>query len=100
MIDAGASAVIGAHPHVTQGAEMYRGKPLVYSLGNFVFDLLDQPANGIGWQLRLVVDRRGVVSFSTTAVQLDDAGLPAPALGMATPCALRGAAAVSPCAAR
>ena len=36
-IDAGADLVIGSHPHVLQGIEYYKGKPLVYSLGNFVF---------------------------------------------------------------
>lgn len=36
-IDAGADLVIGAHPHVLQGLEYYKGKPIVYSLGNFVF---------------------------------------------------------------
>lgn len=36
-IDAGADIVIGSHPHVLQGIEYYRGKPIVYSLGNFVF---------------------------------------------------------------
>jgi poly-gamma-glutamate capsule biosynthesis protein CapA/YwtB (metallophosphatase superfamily) len=97
MIDAGASAVIGAHPHVTQGAEMYRGKPIIYSLGNFAFDLLDRPENALGWQLRLVVDRRGVVRFSTTAVRIDDQGTPFPAPSLATPCGVRGARRVSPC---
>jgi poly-gamma-glutamate synthesis protein (capsule biosynthesis protein) len=37
-IDAGADFVVGAHPHVRQPSETYRGKPIVYSLGNFVFD--------------------------------------------------------------
>ena len=37
-IDAGADLVLGHHPHVLQGLEVYRGKPIVYSLGNFVFD--------------------------------------------------------------
>lgn len=37
-IDAGADLVIGHHPHVLQGAEWYRGRLAVYSLGNFVFD--------------------------------------------------------------
>ncbi len=37
LIDAGADAVIGAHPHVVQGFEFYQGKPIVYSLGNFLF---------------------------------------------------------------
>ena len=36
-IDAGADLVVGSHPHVLQGIEYYQGKPIVYSLGNFVF---------------------------------------------------------------
>ena len=36
-IDAGADLVIGSHPHVLQGLEYCKGKPIVYSLGNFVF---------------------------------------------------------------
>ena len=35
-IDAGADAVIGNHPHVLQPGEVYRGKPIIYSLGNLV----------------------------------------------------------------
>lgn len=37
MIDAGADLVVGAHPHVLQGIEYYQGKPIIYSLGNFIF---------------------------------------------------------------
>lgn len=37
MIDAGADLVIGSHPHVLQGIEYYKGKAILYSLGNFVF---------------------------------------------------------------
>ena len=36
-IDAGADIVIGSHPHVLQPVEYYKEKPIVYSLGNFVF---------------------------------------------------------------
>ena len=36
FIDAGADLVIGSHPHVLQGAEIYRGKPILYSMGNLV----------------------------------------------------------------
>ncbi|HEY9617589.1 MAG TPA: CapA family protein [Microcoleaceae cyanobacterium] len=36
-IDQGADLVVGHHPHVLQGAEIYRGRPIVYSLGNFIF---------------------------------------------------------------
>ncbi len=37
MVDAGADVVMGHHPHVVQGVELYKGKPIFYSLGNFVF---------------------------------------------------------------
>jgi poly-gamma-glutamate synthesis protein (capsule biosynthesis protein) len=37
IIHAGADAVYGHHPHVPQGLEWIDGKPIVYSLGNFVF---------------------------------------------------------------
>ena len=37
-IDNGADIVIGSHTHVTQGVEMYKGKPIFYNLGNFIFD--------------------------------------------------------------
>lgn len=37
-IDAGADLVIGSHPHVLQGFEYYKGKAIVYSLGNFIFN--------------------------------------------------------------
>lgn len=36
VVDAGADAVVGHGPHVLRGIEFYRGKPVVYSLGNFV----------------------------------------------------------------
>jgi poly-gamma-glutamate synthesis protein (capsule biosynthesis protein) len=38
LIDAGADVVIGTHPHVVEEIEIYKDKPIFYSLGNFVFD--------------------------------------------------------------
>lgn len=38
FVDAGAVAVIGSHPHVVQPSETYKGAPIYYSLGNFIFD--------------------------------------------------------------
>jgi len=38
-IDAGADMVAGHHSHVLQAIEVYKGKPILYSLGNFVHDL-------------------------------------------------------------
>jgi len=38
VIDAGADVVLGHHPHVLQPVEFYQNRPILYSLGNFVFD--------------------------------------------------------------
>ena len=38
LIDLGADAVLASHPHVPQGIEEYKGKPIYYSLGNFFFE--------------------------------------------------------------
>jgi formylglycine-generating enzyme len=79
MIDAGASAVIGSHPHVTQTIDTYRGKPIVYSLGNFVFDYYPvDPPKWVGWAVRLNVQPSGEVDLETIAIEMDDAGLPSP----------------------
>lgn len=90
MIDAGASAVIGGHPHVTQGAEIYQGRPIVYSLGNFVFDGFDEPENNIGWVLRMTVDRDGVAQWDTVVHDIDFLGTPTPNWTLAGPSGERG----------
>ncbi len=38
LIDNGVDVIIGSHPHVVQGVEVYNNKPIFYSLGNFIFD--------------------------------------------------------------
>jgi poly-gamma-glutamate capsule biosynthesis protein CapA/YwtB (metallophosphatase superfamily) len=42
-IDSGADLVVGHHPHVIQGIEEYKGKFIVYSLGNFMFGGIELP---------------------------------------------------------
>ena len=37
-VEAGADVIIGAHPHVLQGIEFIEGKPIFYSLGNYIFN--------------------------------------------------------------
>ncbi|MER9751590.1 CapA family protein [Mesorhizobium sp. M0140] len=44
MIDAGADAYVGHGPHLLRGIEIYKGRPLFYSLGNFFYDDLRTPA--------------------------------------------------------
>jgi len=48
FIDLGVDAVICHHPHVPGAYEMYKGKPIVYSLGNFIFDNAKPPKD---WDL-------------------------------------------------
>ena len=79
MIDAGADAVVGTHPHVTQDIELYRGKPIIYSLGNFVFDGFDTEANNTGWVLRMEADREGIRRWRTHVARMDRQGIPRPA---------------------
>ena len=38
-IDAGADMIIGSHTHILKGIEMYKGKPIFYSVGNFALEL-------------------------------------------------------------
>lgn len=48
MIDAGADVFVGHGPHVLRGVEIYKGKPILYSLANFIFQnetLLRMPAD-------------------------------------------------------
>ena len=39
LIDAGADLLVGHHPHTLQDVEVYHGKHIFYSIGNFIFDL-------------------------------------------------------------
>ncbi len=59
-ITAGAAAVIGSHPHVLQGIELYQGRPIVYSLGNFVFGGNWDPKDKKTAMVRMELDARGV----------------------------------------
>ena len=45
MIDAGADVIFGAHPHVLQPMETYRGRPIFYSLGNLVWPRISDEAS-------------------------------------------------------
>lgn len=45
LIDAGCDLILGHHPHRLHGIEFYQGKPILYSLGNFVFEPLPPAGN-------------------------------------------------------
>ena len=42
-IDAGADVVLGHHQHILKPIEIYRGKPIIYGMANFAFDMYYQP---------------------------------------------------------
>lgn len=90
MIDAGADAVIGGHPHVTQETAQYKGKPIIYSVGNFVMKETDNAEQRRGWVLRLQLDAQGVSRFDTVPVQIDMEGIPQRQRHTASPCWQRG----------
>jgi poly-gamma-glutamate synthesis protein (capsule biosynthesis protein) len=99
MIDAGADAVIGGHPHVTQDIEHIQGKPVIYSVGNFVMKETDNDNQRRGWVLRLELDKRGVRSFDTRVAQIRPDGVPERDDRAASPCWQRGDTAVGQCVA-
>ena len=99
MVEAGADAVIGGHPHVTQDIDFHRGRPIVYSVGNFVMKETDNDNQRRGWVLRLQLDRQGVQAFDTVAVDIDMSGIPTPAKDRSTPCWSRGQSDTGLCAA-
>jgi poly-gamma-glutamate capsule biosynthesis protein CapA/YwtB (metallophosphatase superfamily) len=77
MVDAGAAAVIGCHPHVTQTVEVIRGVPIVYSLGNFVFDYFPgDPPEWTGWVVKLTFRSGQPVDLAMHSVKLDGSGIP------------------------
>jgi poly-gamma-glutamate synthesis protein (capsule biosynthesis protein) len=88
LIDAGADAVIGSHPHVTQTIEFYRDKPIVYSLGNFLFDYFPtDPLVWTGYILRLDYNDGLVPKLSSVPIELDPAGVPHLLKGRSSVCA-------------
>ena len=78
MIDAGADAVIGGHPHQVQDTERYKNKPIFYSLGNFVFDGFSLPENNRGWALRMELDKSGVRNWQVHTAAISSKGIPSP----------------------
>jgi hypothetical protein len=76
LIDQGADAVAGSHPHRVQAADFYHGRPIFYSLGNLVFD--GAPSLP-GWNRGALLEvslRAARPSFQLVPVQLDARGFP------------------------
>ena len=69
-IDLGADLVCGHHPHVLQGIETYKGKNIVYSLGNFCFGGNSSPSDmdTMIYQQTFTIDADGVKNDNVTNI--------------------------------
>ena len=75
LIDAGAIAVVCHHPHVPQGIELHNGRPIVYSLGNFLFDWSEtEPETDTAFLLELGLSGAGVSELAVHAITKTEKG--------------------------
>ena len=72
LVDAGADAVFGHHPHVLQPLEVYNGRPIFWSLGNFVWHTGTRTTA----VARVVIDPDGSVTGSMIPARIVEKGHP------------------------
>ena len=117
LIDAGADVIVGHHPHSLQQVEVYRGKPIFYSLGNFIFHHNQGPVRDTAVSRNapyaVSVNRRdrnwsetviavadiagaGIVSYTLHPALLDEAGNPHLLAGAEAQAVIGRLAAMSP----
>ena len=78
MVDAGADMFVGHGPHVLRGVEIYKGKPILYSLGDFIFQnetLLRLPSEN--YQPYDLGAEKHVNDFNDARYNFDKSGFPA-----------------------
>lgn len=75
-VDAGADLIIGHHPHWVQTIEEYGDGLIFYSLGNFVFDQMWSIETRTGMVANIILDKSGVVDYSTRTVLIEDYSQP------------------------
>ena len=79
-VDSGADLVLGHHSHTPQGIELYRGRPIVYSLGNFLFYPFSKSICNETYVLQTRVGQKGIESLRLIPVLLGNSQ-PYPAAG-------------------
>ena len=80
IIDAGASLILGHHPHVLQGSEEYKNGVIVYSLGNFIFPdfhykhfhLLQKEENKKSIIFRCTLSKKAVEQWDVIPIKSND----------------------------
>jgi poly-gamma-glutamate synthesis protein (capsule biosynthesis protein) len=74
FIDAGADIIIGSHPHVVQQTEIYNGKYIYYSLGNFVFDQYFSPETQSGLLVKVIIDPANNLTLTDYSISIPSSG--------------------------
>lgn len=78
MIDAGADIIHGHHPHVLQNNELYKNKPIYYSLGNFIFDQNWSQPTSKSELVNLTVDKNQIIDVTTVPFVIKNNSQPNP----------------------
>lgn len=73
-VDNGADLVIGTHPHVIQPIEEYKGVPIVYSLGNFIFDQMWSEDTKKGLVIKFTFEGTKLVGQEEYPIKIIDYG--------------------------
>jgi poly-gamma-glutamate synthesis protein (capsule biosynthesis protein) len=76
LIDNGADVVVGNHPHWVQGYDTIDGKPIFYSLGNFVFDQAWSEETKSGLAIRLTYEETKLKKIEEMPVYMENFAQP------------------------
>lgn len=72
MVDAGATMVVTSHPHVAQGMEWYKNTPMIYGLGNFIYDQMFTVDTAQGHMIDLTFRGNRIVNFRMHPIEIED----------------------------
>ena len=70
LVEAGADIIHGHHPHVYQEYEIYKNKPIFYSLGNFIFDQNWSVPTSNSNIIRLTLDKNNIVDIQKFPIEI------------------------------
>ncbi len=74
LIDHGADAIIGHHPHIPQGIEIYKERPIIYSLGNLIFFEADKRWHSDNFMADIIIEKKriqGVIIYPVSGKGYD-----------------------------
>ncbi len=70
IVDSGADIIIGHHPHVVQGIEEYKGSIILYSLGNFIFDITFSRELRTSVLVEITIDEHKNISYAMIPLKI------------------------------